>query len=91
MSGFGYKIHLGRMKACTGSFFSDSYAVEDVDSSGFNDRVEGCRNKCSENAECMFFVLRGEAQNRCALYKTCEGIQTIDDAVVTFSRQTTGR
>ena len=87
---FGYKIHLGGTKACDGNFFSESYAVEDEQGAGLNDKIEGCKNKCHDNVECMFFVLTGETQNWCLLYKSCDGSQTMENAVVTFSRHTTG-
>ena len=79
------------METCDGNVLYQGDVITNPENSGLNANLEGCKNKCSENIECMFFVLSGKKQNYCRLYNSCKDFQSINTNGITFARQTSGR
>ncbi len=68
-----------------------SVAVSNIPNPGVNDKNEGCRLKCDNNVECMFyFVQTAVDANWCVLFKSCDELVPNSNPGIVFAKHVTG-
>ena len=77
------------MDACEKNTLWEGHAVSTSATLDVEEVVEGCKNRCDNNAQCNFFKINNPG-NWCLLYKYCNQLKTNGTNGITFARQITG-